>query len=164
MRIFHRYVTNYQRVVEIMGYWWKDKGIEAWNIGIWPTNVRRNVAFTITHGYVSMGLSSSRCAANTGKRRSWAYPLVIWYVAKQNGHLQWVFPWKIVIFNSFVTNRQRVVSILQAIWSHRVFLVYPPVPRQWLAGKSPNRSWRFLGILKSRMSMVHFPAMFDDTG
>jgi hypothetical protein len=36
-----------------------------------------------------------------------SYPLVICYIAIENGHEKWIFPLKMVIFNGYVTNYQR---------------------------------------------------------
>ena len=39
------------------------------------------------------------------------YPLVICYIAMENHHLEWMFPLKLVILHSYVTNCQRVNPI-----------------------------------------------------
>jgi len=38
----------------------------------------------------------------TQRRSDGQYPLVICDIAIENGHLEWIFPLKIVIFNSYV--------------------------------------------------------------
>jgi hypothetical protein len=60
------------------------------------------------------------------------YPLVICYIAIENGHLKWIFPIKMVIFYSYVKLPEGKVKIKYYMWfpkkSYGLRMIYRYTP------------------------------------